>query len=40
MEELLGKKCKVGKLLNFLNDIGIFEDIWKFNGEEIGKRNG
>ena len=27
LEELLGKNCQVGKLMNFLKEIGLSEDI-------------
>ena len=40
IEELLGKNCEVEKLMNFLKNIRLFEDIKRCNGEKIKKKTG
>ena len=36
MKKLLGKNCEVGKLIKFINDIGVFNDIYKYRGVGLG----
>ena len=32
-EDILGENCKLGKLMQFLKEIGLFEDLQKYQGK-------
>ena len=40
IEELLEKNCEVEKLINFIRDIGLFEDMKMCIGKEMVKKCG